>query len=133
MAYLLGAWRPWLVVVALSLTAVSMAPGNAEASVVYQSIPDLAVAPFSSFCSQCSGSGGQQIGQFFSIGGPASIGSATFTVSNYFSGRHPVTLTVYQDLGGTLGAQVYNQTFATFVSDVNIGNLTDIVRVNTSA
>src|SRR5437867_2426095 len=119
MADLFGAWRPWFVAATLSFTAVSMVACRAEASVVYQSIPDLTVAPFGSYgyCSQCFGDG-QQIGQVFSIADPATIGSATFATSSDFFWPSPVTVTVYQDLGGTLGTQVYNQTFSTFASDV---------------
>ena len=103
----------------------------ASAAVVYQSIPDLTVAPDSYNCSECSGNTAQT-GQQFALAASASIGSVLFDVSNNYFWPAPVTLSIYRDGGAqTLGTQLYSETFSAFASDTSTLNNTDIVGVNT--
>jgi hypothetical protein len=103
----------------------------ANATVIYQSIPDLTVSPFFVLCSQCSGDG-QSIGQLFSLRAAATATSVSFAVDNTFVPTS-VTVGIYNDSGGTVGSVVYNQTFSSFASDVPTGNKTDVVTVNIGA
>ena len=41
-----------------------------------------------------------------------------------------MTIGIYQDLGGTVGSVVYENTFSSFVSDVPTPNSTDVVTVD---
>ena len=66
----------------------------------------------------------------FSFGASATAKSISFVVSNDFVWPTSVTVGIYLDAGGTVGANVYNQTFSTFVSDTATLNATDIISVN---
>lgn len=119
----------------ISILALSFAtPRDASGSIIYQSIPDLSVAPVSSHCSTC-GSGTQQIGEQFSLGSSASIDSINFVVQSDFFWPTPVTISIYQDgPGAVLGTQLYAATFSSFASDLPASNgpiKTDIVGVFT--
>lgn len=103
----------------------------ASAAVVYQSIPDLTVAPYTADCSECNGDA-EQVGQMFNLAAGASIGSVLFDVTSNYHWPSPVTLSVYADGGSnTLGAQRYSETYSSFASDTTTLNNTDIVGVNT--
>jgi hypothetical protein len=122
--------RNTLLVGALAGSLVTLS--NAEADVIYQSIPDLTVAADSNgWCSVCSTNNTQQIGQQFTLGASALINSALFTVTSYYFWPSPVTLSIYADSGSaTLGAQLFSQTYSSFASDTPTANNTDIVGVN---
>ena len=111
-----------------------LATSGANASVVYQSIPDLTATPtVNGFCSHCN-SDGQFIGQTFSLASNASITSLQFDVTGYFHFPTDVTVSFFSDAGGILGAQLFSQTFtpAQFASDTHTANNTDIVGLNLS-
>jgi len=112
-----------------ALFALGIATG-AGAGVIYQSIPDLSVAAGPAWCSQC-GSDGQNIGQSFTLSSAAVANTLSFVTDNWYSWPTSVTVDIFQDGGGnTLGANLYHQTFSTFLSDVNTGLGTDIVTVD---
>ena len=116
---------------AAALTLTTAAP--AGAAVLYQSIPDLTVAPsLNAYCSQCGGDG-QSIGQVFSLGSAATANSLTFAVDSSYVWPTSVTVGIYNDAAGSVGSNVYNQTFSSFASDVPTGNGTDLVTVNLGA
>jgi hypothetical protein len=104
----------------------------ASAAVIYQSISNLSAAPsFNPQCDQCT-SNGQNIGENFTLGSGASVGSVLLDVSNGYAWPTSVTLSIFADsAGNTLGTEAFNETFSTFASDVNTGNGTDIIGVNT--
>jgi hypothetical protein len=102
----------------------------AGAAVIYQSIPDLTIAPVTNaWCSQCGGDG-QSIGQAFSLGSTATAGSVSFTVQSDYFWPTSVTVGIYQDAGGSVGTSLYNNTFTSFASDVPTANNTDVVTVS---
>jgi hypothetical protein len=102
----------------------------AAAGVIYQSIPDLTVAPtVNSFCSQCGGDMAS-VGEAFSIATTATAQSLLFDVDNQYVWPTSVTIGFYQDNGGSVGANLYNQTFSSFASDVPTAFGTDVVGVN---
>jgi hypothetical protein len=105
----------------------------AEASVIYQSIPDLTVTPEEhGWCSQCTGTGdGQDIGQFFTLDSGAVANTLTFAVQSGYEWPTSVTIDLFRDAGGSaLGANIFHQTFSSFVSDTATGHGTDLVTVN---
>jgi hypothetical protein len=113
---------------ALALALAAASP--ASASVIYQSIPDLTVAPSTNaWSSQCGGDG-QSIGQQFSLAAGATANSVSFAVQNDFAWPTSVTVGIYQDDGGVVGSVVYNTTFSSFMSEVDTGNNTDVVTVD---
>jgi hypothetical protein len=118
-------------VAAVSL-AVLCFTGAARADVVYQSIPDLTVAApaaLNGTCSKC-GSGSQQAGENFTLTAGTTVTGASFDVTtppvgyvpNQFGGPVwpvPVTVSIYADAGGQiLGAQLFSETYSTFLSDI---------------
>jgi hypothetical protein len=113
------------------ILALGFGSASVSATVLYQSIPDLSAPRFDTFCSNCPGIADQQsVGQIFSFGASATAKSLSFVVSNDYVWPTSVTVGIYQDAVGTVGASVYKQTFASFVSDVPTTNSTDIVSVN---
>jgi hypothetical protein len=107
--------------------------GAAQATVVYQSVPDLTVSPGPAWCSQC-GSDGQNVGQYFTLGASATVNTLTFVTTNWYNWPTSVTVSLFQDGGSnTVGASVYQNTFSSFASDVNTGLGSDIVTVNLGA
>lgn len=121
-----------LCVVALTL------PVAVRASAVYQSIPDLTVAPaINGWCSVCVDHTSpqaaiQQVGQQFTLATGGSIGSVLFTVTSYYHWPTAVTLSVYSDgASNALGTEVFTRTYLSFDSLVSTLFSTDIVGVNT--
>jgi hypothetical protein len=104
----------------------------ASASVIYQSIPDLTVAPISEGCSQCSFAGapdGQDLGQAFSLVTASTLTSITFAIGlNVWP--TDVTLSIFENAGSTLGASLFSHTYSSFTSDVPTGQGTDVIGVN---
>jgi hypothetical protein len=112
-----------------ALAGSMFAAGAAQATVVYQSVPDLTVAPGPAWCSQC-GSDGQNVGQYFTLGASATVNTLTFVTTNWYNWPTSVTVSLFQDGGAnTIGASLYQNTFSSFASDVLSGNGTDIVTV----
>ena len=112
------------------LSVTAMTSSVASAAIIYQSIPDLTIAPnVNGYCSQCE-SDGQNIGQSFTLASAAVANTLSFAVTSYYHFPTPVTVDIFTDLGGVLGASVYHATFGTFTSDVPTANMTDIVTVN---
>jgi hypothetical protein len=110
------------------LGLASAAP--AGAATLYQSIPDLTVAPaLNAWCSQCGGDL-QDIGQAFSLSSTATAMSLEFAVDNQYVWPTSVTVDIYQDFGGTVGTNIYNNTFSSFASDVATPYGTDVVGAN---
>jgi hypothetical protein len=116
---------------ARGLALASVLGEAAHAEVIYQSIPNLTVAPtVNAFCSQCSGDG-FDTGQAFSLSNSAIAQSISFDVQNNFFWPTSVTVAIYdQGPGSTVGSLVYSQTFSSFASMTNTGNATDVVTVN---
>ena len=118
------------ILVSILTTAVGLlmaAPASAE--IIYQSIPDLTIAQVDNPCSQCGGNG-QSVGQQFSLATAATANTVTFVVYSSYVWPTSVTIGIYQDLGGTVGSVVYENTFSSFVSDVPTPNSTDVVTVD---
>ncbi len=113
-----------------SLGLLTMAPARAE--IIYQSIPDLTIAQVGNPCSQCGGSG-QSIAQQFSLATTATANTVTFVVYSGYVWPTSVTIGIYQDLGGSVGNVVYQNTFSSFVSDVPTPNSTDVVTADVGA
>lgn len=116
---------------AVSLAVICLS-GAARADVVYQSIPDLTVVPpaaLNGTCSKC-GSETQLAGENFTLTAGATVTGASFDVTtppvgyvpNSFGGPVwpvPVTVSIYADAGGQiLGAQLFSETYSTFLSDI---------------
>lgn len=118
-------------ILAAAVGAGALCASAANATVIYQSIPDLTIAPnVNGYCSQCA-SNGQNIGQSFTLASAAVANTLAFAVTNYYFFPTPVTVDIFTDVGGmTLGVNLYHATFSTFVSDVDTGNATDVVTVN---
>jgi hypothetical protein len=128
----------------LALAGIALAAlgsiGNASATVLFQSIPDLTVHPtVGTFCSSCPGFGpsipaaNQMIGEKFSLAGGASIGSIDVVVSTVSFWPTPVTVTIYADAGSnTLGQMLFGQTFSAFGSQTDTAFSTDVAGINTS-
>lgn len=133
-----GANMPRLRTLFATTIAATAAATAAHAGVLYQSIPDLAAAPFvNGFCSVCESDNGQTIGQSFSLGRSAVAKTVSFDVSSMPVSRYswpaPVTVSIYAaGAGGRVGDLRYSQTFSTptFVSDMPTGHSTDIVTVD---
>jgi hypothetical protein len=109
--------------------AVFAAP--ASAGVFYQSIPDLTIAPnIAGYCSTCSGSQEQSIGQTFVLGSNKTVRDVTFTVSPQYFPAH-VTLGFFNvDIGTkTVGSNVQQYTFSTFASVIPLATGPDLVTV----
>jgi hypothetical protein len=106
--------------------AVFAAP--VSAGVFYQSIPDLTIAPNKmDYCSTCSPSQEQSVGQTFALSSSETVRNVTFTVSPKFWPT-PVTLGFYVDTGA-VGANLYQHTFSTFASDIPLATGPDLVTV----
>jgi PEP-CTERM motif len=123
-----------LIIVGSFATASVGIPPKATATIIYQSIPDLTVPPISGHCSECTDNGqrdNQQIGQQFTLGQAEAIASVKFNVGNAYFWPSPVTVSVYQDGAGSLGTQLYANTFSSFASDLTLGPGVDLVGVNT--
>lgn len=118
-------------IVAAALGLLATAPASAE--VIFQSIPDLTAAPADDLCSKCTPGSDQSIGEKFSLAVAARANTVTFTVQSNFAWPTSVTVGIYQDLGGTVGSAVYDNTFSTFLSDVPTPNGTDVVTVDIGA
>jgi hypothetical protein len=120
-------------------TALAGFLAPAQATVIYQSIPDLTTAYVNDYCSQCSpsdpyGGVGESIGQQFSLVSSATANYLSFTVDNTYHWPGSVTVSIFNDASGNiLGSSVYGQTFTSFVSDVPTLNATDVVTVNLGA
>jgi hypothetical protein len=106
-----------------SLGLLMTAPASAE--IIYQSIPDLTIGLVGAPCSQCDGTG-QSTGQQFSLAAAATANTVTFVVYSNYVWPTSVTIGIYQDLGGTVGNVVYENTFSSFVTR----NSTDVVTVD---
>jgi len=92
----------------------------AGASVVYQSIPDLAApAAVYTLCSSCNFllPKHQFSGQEFSLSSATTVRSLALAI-NRSSNATPITVGIYQDSGGVLANQVYTHDFAGFATDV---------------
>ncbi|SIO46548.1 PEP-CTERM protein-sorting domain-containing protein [Bradyrhizobium erythrophlei] len=113
------------------ILAIGFGSASVKATVLYQSIPDLSASRLGTFCSNCPGLADQQsVGQIFSFGVSATATSLSFVVSNDYVWPTPVTVDIYQDAVGTVGANVYRQTFTSYVSDTPTANFTDVVSVS---
>jgi hypothetical protein len=81
-------------------TAMALA-GQASASVVYQSIPDLAADPITNgYCSPCTFATFQSIGQAFTLSTAQTLTSASFAVSGLDNWPSPVEIGIYTNAGG---------------------------------
>lgn len=110
--------------------ALTVMAGAANANVIYQSIPDLTVNPdINAWCSQCGGDLAS-VGQIFTLGSAATVKSVLFDVQSNYAWPTSVTVGIYVDAGGSVGANVYNQTFSTFASQSPTGFNTVVVGVN---
>jgi hypothetical protein len=117
-------------ILAAIATAVAAAT-PAGAGVVYQSIPDLTADPVINYCSPCTAALSQSIGQVFSLAATRNVASASFAVDSHAPyWPSTVRLGIYADGGGVVGANLFDQTFSSFVSDVPTAFNTDIVTVN---
>ena len=92
----------------LFAVAVGLVAAPAEAGIFYQSIPDLTVAPNipEGYCSTCSASGNQWIGEVFTLSSTETVRSIEFTVA---TATFPTSVTLgFYDLGNsmTVGPQV---------------------------
>jgi hypothetical protein len=121
---------------------------SAGAAVIYQSIPDLTVAPdVEGWCSQCEVSAeGQTIGQNFTLAAPATLDQLSFTVTSYIYWPTSVTVDIFADapvspdddpaslLGpdaaGELGAHLFHRVYDSFDSEVDIAGLADLLTVS---
>ena len=134
-----------MIVATAAALVVAVAGPPANASIIYQSIPvpDMTATPEISWCSTCPGISylneglvTQLIGQQFSLGSAATALSVTFAVQIYQGTPSSVTLGFYQDLGGTVGSNIYDQTFSSsqFVAispgSQNSGQPTELITVN---
>lgn len=106
---------------------------SASADVLYQSVPDLTVPPDVGLCSACYGDG-LFTGQQFTLGAAVTATDLSFTTESY-APFWPATVTVdvFQDADGVLGADLYHQTFSTFTSDVALDQYTDLVSLHLGA
>jgi hypothetical protein len=117
-------------VFAAGAVAAALFAGPTSASVIYQSIPDLTVAPVvNGYCSDCAGSLGQYIGQQFVLGSAATAQSASFVVGTNYVWPTSVTVDIFANVGATLGANLFHQTFASFASEVPTAFNTSVVTV----
>jgi PEP-CTERM motif len=103
---------------------------TANASVLYQSIPDLTAAPsVNAWCDQCGD--GQNIGQHFTIDAASVATSVNLVVDSAYVWPTTVTLDIFADGGSnTLGANLFHQVFGSYASDTPTGNGTDVVGFN---
>jgi hypothetical protein len=111
---------------------------SAHAGVIYQSEPNL-TTPGVGYdpCSQCGGDG-QMAGDVFTLTSGAVANTLSFDADSSNAWPVPVTISIFKDGGGVLGAQVYQQTFSTFAADVHEyttswGFSMDLVTVNLGA
>jgi hypothetical protein len=117
--------------------ALAVVAAPAGAGVFYQSIPDLTVTPSipEGFCSTCSGSSAQWIGEAFTLSALETVRSVTFTVTTGAALKPawpvPVTLDFFQNTG-VVGANLFDHTFSTssFASVIAPTPDFDIVSVN---
>jgi hypothetical protein len=101
-----------------------------SAGVIYQSIPDLTVAPEeNAWCSECD-SDGNKIGQQFTLAAAATANSVALAVDSDYVWPTSITVGIYEDLSGKVGSVVYQNTLSSFISDVPTGNGTDVVTVD---
>lgn len=118
-------------ILAVAVGAGLLFASAANATVIFQSIPDLTIAPdVNGYCSQC-GSNGQNVGQSFTLASAAVANTLAFAVSDFYYFPTPVTVDIFTDVGGaSLGVNLYHATFSTFASYVDTGNATVVVTVN---
>ena len=126
------------VLAGLFAAALAAVAAPADAGVFYQSIPDLTVTPSipEGFCSTCSGSSAQWVGEAFTLSVPETVRSVTFTVTTGAAMTPawpvPVTLDFFQNSGAAVGANLYDHTYSTssFASVIAPTPDFDIVSVN---
>jgi hypothetical protein len=100
----------------------ALAGGPTEAGVFYQSIPDLTIAPsLPGVCSTCTPSSPQWVGQAFSLTSAHTVASVTFTADAQSWPASPITLSFFQNLGGSVvGTQVYANGFSSPYASVQL-------------
>jgi hypothetical protein len=95
-----------LIVTALLATSAL----SAGAATVFQSIPDLAVAPNGNWCSSCEGS--YRAFDSFTLGSAATIASVTFAVSSNYHFPSPVDVSFWNSDGGRPSTQISSAVYA---------------------
>jgi hypothetical protein len=94
----------------LCLIGTGGTPGKAD--VLFQSIPDLTVAPnVNAYCSSCNGS--WQVFDTFTLSSASTVQTITFAADNYTVGGWPVSVDVsIWSLNGSLpGSKLFDQNF----------------------
>jgi hypothetical protein len=125
---------------------LGLAVGSARAdNVVYQSISNLQEAPISNqfdFCSPCTFFPGMKLFSSFSIGTTSTVNQIQFDVSadNGSLVNNGISVSIYNNAGGTIGSQVFSQTFSAAQYDSllasqfnNGGQHVDLITVSPAA
>ncbi|MBX3484924.1 PEPxxWA-CTERM sorting domain-containing protein [Phenylobacterium sp.] len=121
--------------VAGAVLALSAFATSASADTLFQSIPDLTVAPdTNAWCSSCDGS--YRVFDEFSVAADSTAETLTFAVQSDYN--YPTDVSVFIYAGGTSdapGSQIYSSIFAPgdWLSAVNTAFNTTLVTVNLGA
>ncbi len=110
-----------------ALLATSALP--ARAATVFQSIPDLTVAPNGNWCSSCDGD--YRAFDSFALGSAATIASVTFAVSSNYHFPSPVDVSFWNSDGGRPSTEISSAVYApgSFTSAFDTLSNTTVVSV----
>ena len=102
----------------------------ADAKIIFQSIPDLTLAPANSWCSSCGGS--YRVFDSFTLNSASTIGSVTFAVQSNYGFAAPIDVSFWTNVGGTPQTKISSQVYAptSFISSVATGYYTKVVTVS---
>lgn len=117
-------------ILATALLAATMMSG-ANAGTVFQSIPDLTVAPSSNaWCSSCGGT--YRAFDAFTLAGTTNIASVTFAVQSNYNFPTDIDVSFWTDNAGSAGTQISSAVFApaAFTSTFNTAFNTTLVTVD---
>ncbi|WP_298668843.1 PEPxxWA-CTERM sorting domain-containing protein [uncultured Sphingomonas sp.] len=117
-----------LLITAAALTLAM--PAAASAATLFQSLPDLTVAPATNaWCSSCGGS--YQVFDTFSLGSASTLNSITFAVQANYNYPTATTVSFHTLSGGLPGSTIASYTFnpSAFVSATLTGNNTALITV----
>ena len=101
--------RNFLFASASLLAVITAVP--AQADVLFESLPDLTVAPAqNAWCSSCSGS--YRVYDTFTLNAASVIGTIEFAVQSNYNFPSALTVSIHSVSGGLPGAALFSSTFA---------------------
>src|SRR5262249_10952173 len=113
----------------MAIAGALLGAGQARASVLFQSIPDLYANPDqNAWCSSCGGD--WQVFDTFTLATASHVGNIQFAVDTAYVWPTDVTISVWTSSGGLPGTQLWSQTFNTPISSTPSAFMTAVASVN---